>query len=70
MINAVLLDLHTTKVSGCAIVREDGSYLAVINSRCGYRKQKETAIHELKHINRNDFEEGDADRIEMSAHES
>lgn len=66
--NTVIMDLPTTKVSGCAVIREDGTYLAVINSRCGCRKQRMSAEHELRHIEEDDFGKEAADQIELAAH--
>jgi hypothetical protein len=68
-VDSVMIDFPTTKVSGCSVIREDGTYLAVINSRCGYRKIRQTAEHELGHIEDDDFGKEDADQIERSAHE-
>ena len=66
--DSLVMDFPTCKVAACSIIREDGTYLVVVNSRCGANKQRSSGKHELKHISSKDFEKEDADKIEASAH--
>jgi hypothetical protein len=52
--------LHKTyrlpyKVNGVTVEDEDGFYNVYINARLSYTAQREAIIHELTHIQRNDF---------------
>ena len=67
--DSVMMDFPTTKVGGCSVIREDGTYLAVINTKRGYFMQRKSAKHEAGHSEHDDFGKEDADQIEMVAHE-
>jgi hypothetical protein len=46
----------------------DGSYSIFINAKLCYEMQQKVYLHELYHINNNDFEKLDVDSIEFKAH--
>ena len=66
-INILLRD-DMDGIKGCLKSNSDGSYSIFINSRMGLLQQKKTLYHELKHIERNDFEKHDIQQIEYDAH--
>ena len=46
----------------------DGSYSIFINARLNHETQRKVYLHELYHIQNNDFEKSDVDVIEYKAH--
>jgi len=46
----------------------DGSYTILINAKLSNDMQKQVYLHELYHINNNDFEKNNVDTIEYYAH--
>jgi len=63
-INVVIMDLPAS-VNACHTCNEDGSWTLIINARASSEQQKEAALHELKHIERDDLHSGkSADLIE------
>lgn len=55
-------------VSEQVIQNPDGSYSIFINSRLSWERQQEAYEHALKHIQINDFEKEDIQKIEYDAH--
>lgn len=55
MINVKYVDMEP-KVRGCVAKNEDGSYTILLNSRCGRLAQEKAYLHELEHINKEDFD--------------
>lgn len=68
MLNNILIDFRTTKVSGCTVLCEDG-YVSFINSRQAGNRQAEAYRHELTHEAEDDFRKDKVQDIEMYAHE-
>lgn len=66
-VNVVLLNLPT-KDKEAITENEDGSFTIVINSRLSYGAQLLAYQHAMRHINNNDFEKSDVQRIESIAH--
>ena len=66
--DALCMDFPTVKVSAVSVIREDGTYLAVVNTRCGANKQSKSAAHEAMHVVNGDFDKVNADAIEEAAH--
>ncbi len=66
-INTILLDMDVL-IPEHIVRNSDGSYSIFINSRLSHERQLEAYKHALKHINDGDFEKGDADLIELDAH--
>lgn len=51
-------------------VNDDGSYTIIINARCSWEMQKRAVLHELNHIDGNDFSaDVQADLIEKLLHD-
>lgn len=51
-------------IGGHCNCNPDGSYTVCINARLGYEEQKKAYLHELEHINGNDFERVNVREIE------
>jgi hypothetical protein len=52
------------------VVRRNGEDTIVLNSRLSREQNMKTYLHEKKHIERGDFENGgDVDQIERDAHQ-
>lgn len=66
-INTVLRDMPTTVP---ALVREndDSTYTIVLNARLSRARQYKAYMHELEHIENDDFEKHNVDAIEMERH--
>lgn len=63
-----LMDLPP-KIRGF-VVRRNGEDTIVLNSRLSREQNMKTYLHEKKHIERGDFENGgDVDQIERDAHQ-
>lgn len=69
MLNNILIDFRTTKVSGCTVLCEDGT-VSFINARQSSDRQRRAFRHELAHENDDDFGREDVQDIERSAHDS
>lgn len=67
MINCVMRDLPP-KIRSFARENEDGSYTVVLNSRLSAETVTEAYQHEVDHINGDDFDGGDTDKIEKARH--
>lgn len=67
-VNVVLLDFKTSKGNEMVSVNEDGTYTILINSRLSYDGQLKAYEHAMKHIQENDFEKDDVQKIEYEAH--
>jgi acylphosphatase len=67
MANVVYVDLPTT-VRGFVRYNPDGTYTIVINSRMSAEQQRKTWIHEMRHIECDDFSSSEADEIERRRH--
>lgn len=50
------------------IKETDGYYTIVINSRLSRDMQQQCFLHELEHLENNDFEKDNADEIERMRH--
>lgn len=67
-VNVVLLDFKTSKGNEMISANEDGSYTILINSRLSYAGQLKAYEHAIKHIQQNDFEKDDVQKIEYETH--
>lgn len=67
-INTVLMDLPTSRVKGCTIPNDDGSYTIILNSRLSAYQQRATYLHEVSHIVNEDFAKYDVNEIELERH--
>ena len=64
----VIIDLPTT-IPGFSKHDPDGYTTIVLNARMSYRRNRKTFLHELKHINKGDYDcSGSVDSIEAEAH--
>lgn len=50
------------------VVRRNGEYVIVLNSRLNREQNMKTYLHEKKHIENGDFEKLNVDEIERDAH--
>lgn len=66
-INTQIIDMDVL-VGEQVIKNNDDSYTILLNARMSHERQLECYRHALLHINNNDFEMGNADRIEYIAH--
>lgn len=66
-VNVILIDMPTGK-NEVVTPNEDGSYTLFINSRLSYDGQLEAYKHGMNHIEHDDFDKYDADKIEYNAH--
>ena len=57
------------QVHGFTARDSNGDYNIYINDRIGILQQAETYKHELKHIDRDDFEKWEVQAVEADAHE-
>lgn len=67
-VNTVLMDFPSSKVKGCTVQNEDGSYTIFLNSRLSIYQQKSTYLHEVAHIINEDFSKYDVNQIELDRH--
>jgi hypothetical protein len=56
------------RVKATSTINEDGSYTIVINSKLNIEQQLEGYLHELHHIDNNDFYSEDVSEIEICNH--
>lgn len=65
----VIIDLPTT-IPGFAKRDPVTNYVTIVlNARMSYRRNRKTFLHELKHINKGDYDcSGSVDSIEAEAH--
>lgn len=61
------LDLPCT-VHGLLRQNEDSSYTILLNSRDSLERNRQAYQHELNHLNRNDFRQGNVSVQEKEAH--
>lgn len=67
-VNVMLYDMPGG-IRGFTRLNDDGSYTIVLNSRLNHEENKNSFIHEMKHIANGDFEaEKDIDQIEKEYH--
>lgn len=66
-INTFLVNMDVL-VSEQVVENSDGSYSIFLNSRLTHERQLESYKHALNHINNNDFEKSDVQKIEKDAH--
>ena len=67
-VNVVVMDFKTSKGREMVSLNEDGSYTILINSRLSYEGQLKAYQHAMEHIESNDFEKNDVQKIEFDAH--
>lgn len=68
-INIIFQDLPCS-VKGFTLQADD-AYTIVLNARLSHRQNKETVLHELKHIAEDDFySDFDVQELEMIRHET
>ena len=59
-----------TSIRALTVMNEDGSFTIFINCRLSFEQQKKSFLHELEHINNNDFDKMiSVDTLEHYAHE-
>ena len=66
-INTILIDMPTD-IKGHTVKNEDGSYSIFLNSRMASNQIELTFQHEVSHIESEDFEKEQVQRIEAYAH--
>lgn len=67
-INVVVIDFPNTKVREAVTPNPDGSYTVFLNAKITCEAQRAAYKHALRHIEGNDFEKDDVERIECEAH--
>ena len=68
-VNVVVIDSKTPKGREMVSINEDGNYTILINARLPYEGQVKAYEHAMKHINNNNFQENDVQKIEYAAHQ-
>ena len=66
-INVQLLNMDT-KIPEQLVKNEDDSYTIFLNTKLSHENQLKSYYHALRHIQEQDFEKEDADKIEHQAH--
>lgn len=66
--DAYFVDLKTTRVRGCTVLRSDGSPVILLNSRCASNQLRSAYSHELDHHRAGDYELENVQAIETAAH--
>lgn len=66
--NVILLN-DTCGVPGSVWHNADDSYTIFIDAKLSEEKQKKVFMHEMKHIQENDFSKDNVQEIETSAHD-
>lgn len=67
-INVAVIDFKGIPGKELVTENEDGSYTILINARLSYEGQLQAYEHAMKHINSNDFQKEDVQKIEAVAH--
>ena len=67
-VNVCVIDFKGIPGNELVTENEDGSFTILINSRLSYEGQLEAYKHGIKHINNNDFQKDDVQKIEAVAH--
>ena len=68
-INTLYANLPTT-IPAYVVENNDMSYTIVLNSRLSHEKNLLSYWHEIRHIQEQDFEKEDIQKIESEAHNS
>lgn len=68
IVNTYLVNFPNTKGHEMCIENEDGSYTILINAKLSAEEQRDAYQHALYHIEHNDFEKPDVQKIEYEAH--
>ena len=63
MITILIRDLPP-KVRALTVRVEEGVYTVILNARLPFEMQQKSYLHELRHIERGDFDGGDINEIE------
>ncbi len=66
--NVILLE-NANGVSGSVWHNSDDSYTIFIDAKLSTEKQRKVFLHEMKHIQQNDFGKYNVHEIEIRAHE-
>lgn len=66
-INVQLLDMDT-KIPEHLVKNSDDSYTIFLNARLSYESRLKSYYHALKHIEGNDFEKDNVQKIEFETH--
>ena len=61
-----IVDMPTTAAE--MIMPCSGGYTIYLNARLSYQDRVKAYLHALGHVERNDFEKADVQKIEMEAH--
>ena len=56
------------RVKAVSTENEDGSYTVILNSKLNYEQNVESFKHEIRHIEKKDFDKDDVDMIELLNH--
>lgn len=67
-INVAVIDFKGIPGKELVTENEDGSYTILINARLSHEGQLQAYAHAMKHINSNDFQKEDVQKIEIVAH--
>ena len=60
--------INKLPVNAVVTENEDGSHSIFINAGLSHDQRKKSYLHELRHINNNDFEKYDVQEIEYNTH--
>ena len=66
-----IVQLVNLPLSVRSFVRENDDFTSatiVINARLSHEQQKERYVHEVDHMEGNDFEKDDVNKVEVNAH--
>ena len=66
----IVVYMNKFPVNACTTLNEDGSYTIFINASLSDKKKMECYLHELFHINNDDFFKSDVQEIEKNAHDN
>lgn len=66
-INVQMLNMDT-KIPEQLVKNEDDTYTIFLNARLSQESHLQSYYHALRHIQEQDFEKEDADKIEIQAH--
>lgn len=59
-----VIDFPSYTLGGVVTPNDDGTYSVYINARLDKKHQRRAFVHELRHIQRNDFDDKPIDEVE------
>ena len=66
-INVQVINMDV-QVAEQVVVNKDDSATILLNGRLTHERQYEAYAHAMEHLQKNDFEKQDADKIELDTH--